>query len=287
MTGGSEQRCSRWETAEPQQGTALTDTRLLIVEQPGAWGRDAVADSGLDPRIWSAAAVDPGTRVLLARHPDRPRPLGRRRWWTLRAQESGITAAHGLLDWDDELTPAVWEAPPPDPSDDLGTGGVAPAVFLCTNGRRDICCAEFGRALLRQFPGEPQLWEVSHLGGHRFAPTALMVPSGMMLGRLDPDAVAAALTGTLPTPGFLRGRIGRSAQRQVAELAVAERAGVAADLVVSDQTGPDGVEVACPPAVAGDPWDWYQVRVAQHTGADRPKSCGAQPEPAVWWAPVG
>lgn len=282
------QRCSRQEVAEPQQGTAVTNTRLLIVEQPGAWGRDAVADSGLDPRIWSAAAADPATRVLLARHPDRPRPLGRRRWWALQSQESGITATHGLVDWNDELTDEVWESVVAGTADEGGNReGVAPTVFLCTNGRRDICCAEFGRALLRQFPGEPQLWEASHLGGHRFAPTALMAPSGMMLGRLDPDATATALTGALPAPGFLRGRLGRSPQRQVAELAVAERAGVDAGMVQSDQTGPDTVEVRCPPAVPGDPWDWYQVRVEERTGAARPPSCGARPEAAVWWVPVG
>ena len=42
------------------------------------------------------------------------------------------------------------------------------------------------------------MWESSHLGGHRFAPTALVLPTGYLYGHLDLRcAVAVAETGTI------------------------------------------------------------------------------------------
>ena len=45
----SDFRCARASAAdgEPLVGTALTDTDLLVVEAPGPWGRDAVAENRL------------------------------------------------------------------------------------------------------------------------------------------------------------------------------------------------------------------------------------------------
>ena len=40
-------------------------------------------------------------------------------------------------------------------------------------------------ALARVFPDE--VWECTHLGGHRFAPTALVLPTGYSYGRLDQE----------------------------------------------------------------------------------------------------
>ena len=84
------------------------------------------------------------------------------------------------------------------------TASAAPLLLVCTNGRRDVCCAVFGRPLAHdaavQRPG--QVWETSHTGGHRFSPTAVLLPWGVTLARLDARlAVAtldAAADGRLP-----------------------------------------------------------------------------------------
>ncbi len=275
-------RCSLLNAGESPAGSALTDERILVVEQPGSWGRDAVTDSNLDPRIIADAARD--CRVMLARHPDCTRPQDVRRWWTLQVIGSSVVAAKGSHPWDSPLGADVWT--PPETARDDPAAAAEPTVFLCTNGRRDACCAEFGRALLRQFAGAPRLWEISHLGGHRFAPTGLMLPLGMMLGRLDAPAVSAALAGSLPAPQHLRGRVGRSPQRQAAELAVAARTSADIGTFASTQTAEDVVEVAHP-AAPDDPYDWYQVRLVQQHGPARPASCGAERQPSEWWAEAG
>ena len=55
---------------EPLAGTATVASSWLLVEVRGAWGRDAVADSGLAPEIQEALGAFPG-KVLLIRRPDR------------------------------------------------------------------------------------------------------------------------------------------------------------------------------------------------------------------------
>ena len=96
---------------------------------------------------------------------------------------------------------------------------------VCTHGKHDACCAEKGRpvaaALAAAYPEET--WEVSHIGGDRFAGNALVLPYGLYLGRLDPEsAVAAAadvLGGRLPLE-VLRGRSCLPMAAQAAEIAL-------------------------------------------------------------------
>ena len=60
---------------------------------------------------------------------------------------------------------------------------------VCTHGLRDRCCAKFGLPVYSAFSSELELdpWEITHLGGHRFAATAIIFPSGIMYGYLTPQ----------------------------------------------------------------------------------------------------
>src|SRR5919108_1452064 len=67
-------RCALESSArrEPLAGTASRVRRWLVVEQPGAWGHDALTKRRLDPDVGRAlddAAKAAGVRVLLARRP--------------------------------------------------------------------------------------------------------------------------------------------------------------------------------------------------------------------------
>jgi hypothetical protein len=97
--------------------------------------------------------------------------------------------------------------------------------LVCTNGARDPCCAIRGpavaQALERELPG--QVYECSHLGGHRFAANVLVLPDGLCFGRLDARsavALAAELeAGRLPLEQ-LRGRTALEPEQQAAEILV-------------------------------------------------------------------
>lgn len=212
-------RCSRASLldGEPLAGTAPVERHWLLVEQPGPWEPKAAERSTL--------ARPPGTadgaRLQLLRRPGGglAEPGGHR---LFRADvHTGAVETARVADLADLGTlPATAWAP-----------HAEPLWLVCTHGRRDVCCAESGRpvaaALAAARPGET--WETSHLGGHRFAPTLLALPSGVVLGRIGPDAAVAAadalLAGSLPPAGgpggapgdVVRGRAGRSPAAQAAE----------------------------------------------------------------------
>ena len=68
-----------------------------------------------------------------------------------------------------------------------------PSMYLvCTNGKRDICCARWGIPVynaFQQFPGV-NVWQASHVGGHRFAPNVITLPDGIYYGRVSPEDVS-------------------------------------------------------------------------------------------------
>lgn len=74
-------------------------------------------------------------------------------------------------------------------------------IAVCTHGSRDACCATFGaptylkmHTAARNLPNT-RVWRCSHLGGHRFAPTLLDLPSGRSWGLVDDSAARGILLG--------------------------------------------------------------------------------------------
>jgi hypothetical protein len=103
--------------------------------------------------------------------------------------------------------------------------------LVCTNGARDPCCAIRGpavaQALERVLTG--QVYECSHLGGHRFAANVLVLPDGLCFGRLDVRAALALASeieeGRLPLE-HLRGRTELTPEQQAAEILVRRELGL-------------------------------------------------------------
>ena len=102
-----------------------------------------------------------------------------------------------------------------------------PQYLVCTNGQRDVCCARFGLpvyAALRERVGD-RVWQVTHLGGHRFAPNLLTLPDACLYGRVTPDTVddflACTEHGRIAFPN-LRGRTCYPPAVQAAEALVGQ-----------------------------------------------------------------
>lgn len=71
-----------------------------------------------------------------------------------------------------------------------------PLYLVCTNGKRDRCCALWGGAFYRALQplAGTAVWQTTHIGGHRFAPTMLTLPDGVLHGRLSPENASDFLT---------------------------------------------------------------------------------------------
>ncbi len=164
-----------------------------------------------------------------------------------------------------------------------------PLLLVCTNGRRDVCCAVFGRPLAhdvsRQRPG--QVWETSHTGGHRFSPTAVVLPWGVTLARLDSRLAVATLDeaadGQLPRdvlgPEHDRGRSSLLPAAQAAESAVRARIAETSIDALDTELAVTGEAEWTATVRHRDGRRWMvPVRRGAPTGL-RASACGRTPEP--------
>lgn len=205
-------------------GTASTVRAFLLIETPGAWGVDAVRDNRLPERVKSELARRAnrhGVRLLMIRRHGRSVP-------------GDLTA---FAAYADPADPWLETAALPDPAGlldlDLAAVGagrspgltphVSPLFLVCTHGRHDVCCAERGRPVASTLhqTAPDDTWEVSHIGGDRFAGNLLVLPDGLYYGRLDPAAAVGLAErqrhGHLDLD-HLRGRCGYPFPVQAAEI---------------------------------------------------------------------
>lgn len=65
------------------------------------------------------------------------------------------------------------------------------AYFVCTHAKRDMCCSRLGIPVWQRLDelSNGRAWQTTHLGGHRFAPNVLVLPSAHSYGRVALDQV--------------------------------------------------------------------------------------------------
>ncbi|MFM1724838.1 sucrase ferredoxin [Rhodococcus sp. PAM 2766] len=272
--------CSVLSADEPLPGTAAQVAGWVCVEYPGAWGRDVLDGTALGAELAGALsdrAAAAGARIMFIRRPGRSEQMRGTRTVLLAnshpdhawCERLEIARVADLLDID--LSRVAGPAP------GLGERVDGPVVLVCAHGKRDQCCAVLGRpvaaTLAEEFPDD--VWECSHTGGHRFAPSMILLPSGNTYGRLTPAesglAVRAARSDEVYLPG-LRGRSIWGQRGQVAEVAVREDVPAGTDDLTVDETVPD-------PVVSHRDGRRWRVSLAQRELSARPASCGADAKP--------
>ena len=233
-------RCSALSlgAGEPLAGSAPRADAWIVVEHPDGWGDAALARSGHGVRIvmarWPRSVPAPGAPSAKGRPASRT--AGATRMDDGPApREFRVWVAHCTA------TPVlrVGSVRHPDEVADWDLAGIAagshrcwgrpvegPLLAVCANGRRDRCCGHEGGRLadvLWAGPHRDRVVTCTHLGGHRFAPTALLLPWGVLHGRLDPTGAEALLEGAAagwtPTE-TLRGCSTQDPPAQVAEMHV-------------------------------------------------------------------
>ena len=222
-------RCSAASLSreEPLLGTASTVRSFLLIEDAGPWGVEALRDSRISEHVKGGLrelSARSGVRVLLIR----------RHRGTIRGSRRRVFAAYADPDqpWLERTTVAHDGALLDLDLDALGRGaspGLDPAegslFCVCTHGRHDACCAELGRPVARALHAShpEETWDVSHIGGDRFAGNVLVLPEGLYYGRVPAahaPALARAHVDGLLDLDLLRGRSGLAFPAQVAEVAL-------------------------------------------------------------------
>ncbi|MGW8356508.1 sucrase ferredoxin [Streptomyces wedmorensis] len=274
------------ERAEPLAATAPHAPAWLLIEHPGPWGPDPCTGDRLTSTLAALRHHTHGTglRLALIRRPDRHRTP---------CPAPAVYLAHTHPDHNRLYCLPLTNLAhllTIDPNDlattdcGLGTPQTSPLFLVCTHGRHDRCCAIHGRpltqALARTHPDDT--WETTHLGGHRFAPTLLILPDGYLYGRLSAQAATATAQAASQGDVPLEGCRGRTTW---------QRPGQAADLAIRALTGyrpADALTVEAITATRTDHWTVtvrnqnghaWRVDVTQHHDDEpRPTSCTGTPQ---------
>lgn len=217
----AKQYCSEVCSAanEPMPGTAIQVDVWIMLEYRRAWMAKALDDNLLADatNAWLADTISRFEALGLTARPQfirRPERTDSIQLYLARDGRLGGVAVESEealqhIDLVNTPLPRVEE----------------PQYFVCTNAKRDICCAKFGRptyaALHREIGG--RAWQTTHVGGHRYAPNVLALPQSALYGRVMPNDVTRFLKHTERgelAREFLRGQTRYSQVAQIAEHAI-------------------------------------------------------------------
>lgn len=217
--------CTDWSLAidEPLVGTAVSSKVWLFLEVNQPWTAKATSDNNLPVPVQNWLVEQGG--VVNGRLQFIKQPRGERTGWAFFVAclaDTGSRVYRFDLTHYEELFALDLPAIVAGEARFEANRTTEPHMLVCTNGKRDVCCALHGVALLRALAAAnvPGLWETTHLGGHRFAPTLLTLPDGVNYGRIQPEDVPQLLTNLQNRTLWLdklRGRVCYEPVVQVAE----------------------------------------------------------------------
>jgi hypothetical protein len=219
--------------AEPLAATASRVDTWILIEYRGLWNRDlltgSVLSDALKAHLRAQLAALPRSRLLFVRRPDR-RDHPRFALYFGSTPERG-GRFYGLeFDHQDDLVGLDF-ARCLAGSESAGVPVDHPLLVVCTHGKRDRCCAKYGRPLYDELCEQTErswVWQSTHVGGDRFAGNLVCLPTGLYFGRVDRSDVWSLLdellAGRIAMDRY-RGRCCYSFPEQAAEREVRELAG--------------------------------------------------------------
>jgi len=186
------------QTGLPLYGTAVGEVRIwLALEYHRPWGAKALQESSLPPiakeYLQSAEANIPHSRVQFIKQGDYPNETTQDPIFYVALTELGnprtyrfqLPTYEALADLDLHKIIAGHAHYDTYLHDE-------PLFLVCTNGKRDLCCAKWGLPVYQAFDGQVghQAWQTTHIGGHRYAATMVCLPHGICYGYLEPTDAA-------------------------------------------------------------------------------------------------
>lgn len=208
------------DKGEPLAGTGQFSGRTLLLRWPrGHWRAPRHESVGMSERLAGLVQRAPraGVHVALV---DRQGETGEIP--LLQAMPEALEADPAS---EEELIGAIEAYLSGGPF--IGTAQKRTTILVCTDSRRDACCAKYGFATFRALkeiadPDRFQLLQSTHVGGCRFAASIVVLPLRQRYGRLGPEQAEGFLDaigrGEIYLPAY-RGRTDVPEHEQVAEIA--------------------------------------------------------------------
>lgn len=222
-------------TGEQLAGTARGGNVILALEHPRGWGRDILDGEALGKELSLKIKKFIKSNRAQLQFIRKPGRAGQHHETDDLRPVLYISWSAGI---DDATQPILERMRVEGPEDllklDLSQPGNTPGaervehpvLLVCTHGRRDLCCAVWGRPLASdlstKWPGD-YVWETSHTKGHRFAPATMLLPGNYSYGRNAVSSANEILDYAQRGELWLHGNRGRGVwdnPGQVAELAV-------------------------------------------------------------------
>jgi hypothetical protein len=220
-------------TREAIFGTGGSAETYILVEYPGGWEPRAVTDSTLaEPvknylEILTKAPVKAKTWLIKQ---DRKRIERINMFVVVVREHDPVIYRFELGSYDEMLTIDI-AGIVAGHVDAAGSISTAPLFLVCTHGRHDKCCAKFGYPtykLMHQYAPD-NTWQVSHVGGDRFAANVVAFPHGIFYGHVgNEDAIEIVdqyRTGAIQLKNY-RGRACYLKEAQAAEYFVRSQSGI-------------------------------------------------------------
>lgn len=208
---GEQALCSAVSRSAGEQpiGTAAAHDSYLLLETPLPWAREALdsmhVPDGVREAVRNAVAQGRDVRFLAFMSETNPSPAGFRRVIHYR-KPAGAFAEYEKEEYvvSENDLPALAESIALDAGrpDEFASCRAETArtrdLFVCTHGSRDVCCGSLGHPIYelaeRMYAapsgGALRVWRVSHLGGHRFAPTLADFPEARYWAYVEPGDLA-------------------------------------------------------------------------------------------------
>jgi hypothetical protein len=275
---------------DPIYGTATRVQTWFLLEYRRPRRAKAVTDNDLPQAVQEFLAEQlmavPGSRLLFIKQENLPQDT--LRFFVVRSDENSPETFEVQLHSYEELLNFDIQG--------VAKGGNEfgrfkrgrPLFLVCTNGTRDKCCARFGlpfyNALVAQRGAD--VWQSSHIGGHRYAPNVLVLPYGvnyglMAAGEAGP-AVEAVQAGQIFDLSRYRGRTYYAPVVQAADYFLRQKLGymqLSGVALLGVQEAGDGISLVTFQIANRET---HQVRVQQEmTPEPQLVSCSAPQSKAV------
>ncbi|ESA37011.1 sucraseferredoxin family protein [Leptolyngbya sp. Heron Island J] len=193
-------------------GTAVPADTFILLETPQPWEKPALLSPGVPETLRQLLKplLGLGVRVHLIANQETPAQTQRRMLIFQRSSDAGKQLEGTYKTWEIQVDSAAEMAPALaefwQNNRRVGqrlTQAGQRHLMICTHASHNECCGLYGYpfyqdaiATIQQLGLTQQVhpWQISHIGGHRFAPTLIDFPQGRYYGNLNQDALHRLLT---------------------------------------------------------------------------------------------